>query len=364
MNKLRSNQIFAVLLGSAAFPLLCRTEPFTIEGIFGAAIATAVQLLLCIPILLLYRTGFCFGECARRHRILPLCFIVYLLFRGGTSFVQLQQTSQEISLPFSEKFLAAALIALVCLYTVSLGIQTIARSSTMILGILLITLTIMCIGAIPQAEPQNLALSPNDTIWKGFFRSMTTADELPLLFLLLDFSEKKTYRSIVPVWVGKFLLGSYLSVLGMAVLGSRMAKASHPFFAIVSVSQPLSTQRADALYILVFVMLCVLRITLFAVLAAHLLRLCFPKLRYTSTLCLLSMLGIAGGSFKNFCFRYLGVLIRFCCWQRPKGGTVSYEIYHCISGWIDCGSPAALHRLCRHPSAGQGISTGNRTAIS
>ena len=111
MNKLRSNQIFAVLLGSAAFPLLCRTEPFTIEGIFGAAIATAVQLLLCIPILLLYRTGFCFGECARRHRILPLCFIVYLLFRGGTSFVQLQQTSQEISLPFSEKFLAAALIA-------------------------------------------------------------------------------------------------------------------------------------------------------------------------------------------------------------------------------------------------------------
>ena len=151
MNKLRSNQIFAVLLGSAAFPLLCRTEPFTIEGIFGAAIATAVQLLLCIPILLLYRTGFCFGECARRHRILPLCFIVYLLFRGGTSFVQLQQTSQEISLPFSEKFLAAALIALVCLYTVSLGIQTIARSSTMILGILLITLAIMCIGAIPQA---------------------------------------------------------------------------------------------------------------------------------------------------------------------------------------------------------------------
>ena len=123
-------------------------------------------------------------------------------------------------------------------------------------------------------------------------------DELPLLFLLLDFSEKKTYRSIVPVWVGKFLLGSYLSVLGMAVLGSRMAKASHPFFAIVSVSQPLSTQRADALYILVFVMLCVLRITLFAVLAAHLLRLCFPKLRYTSTLCLLSMLGIAGAASK------------------------------------------------------------------
>ena len=39
-------------------------------------------------------------------------------------------------------------------------------------------------------------------------------------------------------------------------------------------------------------------LALFAVLAAHLLRLCFPKLRYTSTLCLLSMLGIAGAASK------------------------------------------------------------------
>ena len=91
-------------------------------------------------------------------------------------------------------------------------------------------------------------------------------------------------------------MGAYLSVLGMAVLGSRMAHADHPFFAIVSVSQPLSTQRADAIYLLVFVMLCVMRITLFTVLAAHLLRLCFPKLRYTSTVCLLLMLGISWGA--------------------------------------------------------------------
>ena len=121
-------------------------------------------------------------------------------------------------------------------------------------------------------------------------------DELPLLFLLLDFTEKKQFRRIIPIWAGKLLMGAYLSVLGMAVLGSRMAHADHPFFAIVSVSQPLSTQRADAIYLLVFVMLCVLRITLFTVLAAHLLRLCFPKLRYTSTVCLLLMLGISWGA--------------------------------------------------------------------
>lgn len=295
MNKLRSNQIFAILLVSAAFPFLCQTTAFTVEGIFGAAIAAFVQLLLCLPMLWLYRTDFSFCDYARSHFFLPLCFVVYLLFRGGISFMQLQDTAQEISLPFSGKFLAAALIALVCLYTVSLGIQALARSSTMILGILFLAWILMGIGAIPQAEPQNLSLSPDDTIWRGFLRSMNTADELPLLFLLLDFTPQKQFRRILPIWVGKFFLCSYLSLLGMAVLGNRMTHANHPFFAVISVSQPFSTQRVDAVYLLVFVMLCVLRMTLFTVLAAHLLQICFPKLQYASTICLLLMLGISWG---------------------------------------------------------------------
>ena len=99
----------------------------------------------------------------------------------------------------------------------------------MILGILILTLILMCIGAIPQAEPQNLSLSTDDTIWRGFLHSMIHADELPLLFLLLDFTEKKQFRRIIHL-AGKFLMGAYLSVLGMAVLGSRMAHADHPFF--------------------------------------------------------------------------------------------------------------------------------------
>ena len=69
MNRLRSNQIFAILLVSAAFPLLCRTDAFTIEGIFGAAIAAVVQLLLCLPMLRLYHTSFSFCDYARKHRI-------------------------------------------------------------------------------------------------------------------------------------------------------------------------------------------------------------------------------------------------------------------------------------------------------
>ena len=93
------------------------------------------------------------------------------------------------------------------------------------------------------------------------------------------------------IFSGKVLLSGFLTIVGMAVLGSRMAQAEHPFFAAASISQPFRSQRADALYLLVFVMLCVFRITIYTVLAAHLLQLRFPKLRYASTICLILMLG-------------------------------------------------------------------------
>lgn len=296
MNKIRSGQLFALLMVSAAFTFLCQTAAFTMEGVFGAGIAAVVQLLLCIPMVILYRGGFSFSRYAQQHKLLPLIFTAYLLVRGGVSFVQLQQTSSALSLPVSGKFLAAGLIALVCLYTVSLGIQALTRSSTLIFGILLFVLAVMLIGAVPQAEPQNLSMTPEDSIWRGFLREMYSADEVVLFFLLLDFCEKKHLRTVVTVFTGKFALAGFLSLLGMAVLGSRMSNAAHPFFAVISVSQPLSTQRADALYLLAFVMLCVVHITLFTVLAAHLLRLPFPKLKYTSTICLGAMLAISAGA--------------------------------------------------------------------
>lgn len=122
---------------------------------------------------------------------------------------------------------------------------------------------------------------------------MQHADEIVLLFLLLDAVQENYLRSTVQLIVGRFCLMAFLTLLGMSVLGSRMAQAQYPFFAITTISQPFSTQRADALYLLVFVMLCVLRITLYTSLAVHLLHQQFPKLRYVSTICLLIMLAIS-----------------------------------------------------------------------
>ena len=155
MNSLRSSQLSAMLFLSAAFTILCQTASWTMEGIFGTGIAVAVQFLLCVPIFLLYRQGFSLSDGDVKHRLLSALLLGYLLVRGGVSFVRLQRASDALTLPVSGKFFAAALIALVCIYTASLGIRALARSSTLILGLLLFALAVLLLGAVPQAEPQN-----------------------------------------------------------------------------------------------------------------------------------------------------------------------------------------------------------------
>ena len=175
MNSLRSSQLSAMLFLSAAFTILCQTASWTMEGIFGTGIAVAVQFLLCVPIFLLYRQGFSLSDGDVKHRLLSTLLLGYLLVRGGVSFVRLQRASDALTLPVSGKFFAAALIALVCIYTASLGIRALARSSTLILGLLLFALAVLLLGAVPQAEPQNLSLSTDDTIFRGFLREMACA---------------------------------------------------------------------------------------------------------------------------------------------------------------------------------------------
>ncbi len=296
MNKLRVNQVSIVLLLNTAFTFICQNDAFTVEGIFGTLLGSATLLLLSLPLVWCYRRGFSFSRYAQQHRVLPLLVVAYCLIRGGISFLRIQHTGETLALPVTGKLMAAALIALVCLYTASLGIQALARSSTLIFGILLFTLAVMLIGAIPQAAPQNIAFSPDDTIWKSFLRTLSVAEELPLLFLLLDFVKKPNCRIALHLWIGKFLIFLYIALLSMAVLGSRMKSAPFPFFAATAVSQPFSTQRADALYFVLFVLLSVFRITLYTVLSAHLLRLTLPQLLHTSSICLVVMLAISWAS--------------------------------------------------------------------
>ena len=102
MNRLRSNQIFAILLVSAAFPLLCRTDAFTIEGIFGAAIAAVVQLLLCLPMLRLYHTSFSFAITPESTASCPFSFWRICSYKAASPLSASSPRHRTLRCPFPE----------------------------------------------------------------------------------------------------------------------------------------------------------------------------------------------------------------------------------------------------------------------
>ncbi|MBQ8824209.1 MAG: hypothetical protein IJZ64_03155 [Ruminococcus sp.] len=296
MNRISSGQFTVILLISSAFSFMCTAVPFSAEQMIASIIAIAIQIILCIPILFVYKKGLDLEYTCSNLRWITLLPIIYFLIRGSQSFVQIWNVSDSLSLPFSGDFLATAMIALVCLYTASLGIKALARSTTMVFGILIFTLAVMLIGAYQNMHLQNLSFSPDNTIIKSVMYQLSYADELPILLILLAFTSGNRTKSTMCFFGGSLILWEFILFLGITVLGRLMKTSSYPFFMIANVSQPFSTQRSDALYLILFVLLCVMRITLFTVLSEHLLGIAFPKFKkYRSTACLLVMLIAASG---------------------------------------------------------------------
>lgn len=302
MNRISSGQLTVALLLSNAFMLMCLSRPIGMESMAGAAIAFVLQAILCIPMLLLYRDGFSLSAyCKRKHFLIPLLFILYFIIRGGISFLLLWNGSENLSLPFAQPLITAGMIGIVCLYTASLGLRTFARASTVAFGFLLFTLGILLLGAWQRIDFQQLYPSQDITTFRSTLDILSMGDTLPALFVLLSFTSGKKTAPTLRFLALSLILWEVILFLCITVLGNLLPTAEYPFFLLTSVSQPLSTQRADAFYLIVFVLLCVIRLTLLTVLSAHLLGMLFPKLRFRSILSLGGMIG-ASAAFAAFNF--------------------------------------------------------------
>ena len=230
--------------------------------------------------LLLYKEGFTLtAYCSRKHYIVPLLFVLYFIVRGGISFLLLWKGSEHLSLPFSQPLITAALIGAVCLYTASLGLRTFARAGTIAFGFLIFTLGILLLGAWQRIDFQQLYPTADNTVFGSAMHILSLGDTLPALFVLLSFTDQKSAFSSLRFLGLSLLLWEVILFLCITVLGNLLSAAEYPFFLLTSVSQPLTTQRADAFYLIVFVLLCVIRLTLLTVLSAHLLGMLFPGLR-------------------------------------------------------------------------------------
>ncbi len=294
MNKIHGNQLFAVLMLSAAWSVLCLPEVSDGAQLLGIGMAFGIQLLLSIPMLLLAARGFSLSRMAARQKWLGMIYILFFLLWGANGFSQLWEVSSEISLPVSGSLAAAVLMTVTCLYTCSLGLKTMARCAPLVLGILLLSIAVLVIGAYSRADITRLAPETKGFLKSGF-SYFCMCGELTAAFVLLDRTGQGHRRAVWGYLAGKAAFACLVVFLCICAAGRLTEHSGYPFFTLTALSQPLQSQRADALYILVFVMLYVMHITLQTGVIAHLLHAMFPKLKGAAPLSLAVMLLLSWG---------------------------------------------------------------------
>ena len=292
MNKISFGQFTALLLASDAFTLICLTGSVSLLTLFGFITGTLIQLFAAFP------TIFCLsrGEKITRRTFNRWIMLIYSLMWGGLLLVRLWQTSEIVYIPslfgnlIPDRLLITILVGVVCLYISSTGLKPLARASAIIGGFGILCLIIVISGAVSKMNPAYLKMS-SGSFTAEILRGLALSGSLGTFVLLAENLRYKKVKLTIFYFLSRAFLSAVIFIITILVAGGLEMKL--PIIAAFQLSQPLSSQRIDALFLIIFVVLAIFSIALQATVSADILHKIFPKLSsYRTTIAFIFMTAI------------------------------------------------------------------------
>ena len=274
MNKIHNHQLTAILFLSGAWSVICIPSLYGNGQMTGTAFACLLQILFCLPMLALHSGTF--TNQIQKHKLLGILYILFFLICGANGFAQLWEAAPPQLLPSSGKLTAAVLIALTCFYTSSAGLRATARAAPIVMGLFIISLLVLILGAWKRADLSRISFQT-----ENFLPSIKTyfslSGELAAVWILTDHIRNHHKFSAVNFYlIAKALFCIFILFFSISAGGRLIHLNGYPFFTLTALSQPLQGQRADALYILVFVMLHIMHTTLQTGIVEHIAEQMYP----------------------------------------------------------------------------------------
>ena len=269
MNRLDKVQLFSLLLLSGMWTVLCTAELIGTGEMLGAMLACGVQILLCLPLLRGKVPGF--AEAVRQRKWLGYVYAAYFLLWGSYGFSQLRDAAPR---GLTATGAAVILLLLTCMYTSTAGLRAAGRAAPFLVVLLVIAVVVLTLGAWKRIVPDRLYFR-TDGIRYGLLAYLAGSGELAAAWVLLGRLKNGAgaVKYYLPARLGLFLL---LFCLSITAGGRLTATQKYPFLTLTALAQPFEGQRADALYLLAFVMLFVMHLTLMTGLSGHCLTLLHP----------------------------------------------------------------------------------------
>ena len=353
MDKYKSLGLFSVLICVRTFLIICSPEASDAAHMAGAALSLIFQYLCAVPMLILYKDkNFSLKKDMLFGKFGCMLYALFFIILGSESFSMLWEVTKSVHFPIDSSLTGALILAAVCVYTASFGIKAVSRASWILAALTAVSLAVMITGAVPKMDLSNFSPSADTKdIIRYALRDLAQSGELVMLFVLMQFSDKQRSKSTLAFFAGKLILTESISLIEITVLGKVMSISDIPFFTAGAFSQPLSIQRADPLYMLLFTMLCVFTATLQIVLSVMFIKELLPKLKYKTLAAAVLMLGISAvsGSFDTDLLPLTGTMIVILAVLFPAAMLIRRKIYaiqknnNSSNNSSDTGSPDRLH---------------------
>lgn len=303
-------QLLLLLFMCRVFTLMTFV-PFARDGdglslrLTAAAVSTAVQAVLLVPVVMLKSSAT--GAILEKNRlcgaVAAALYLLFFLFYTANSLLHFQSFLSARFFPYADSLLWIAVMLAVCVYCACLGTEALGRSAVLLFWIFIAAVIAMSVSSAREIDPANLWFDPvkSDGLFRAVMDDLSRSGEICAAAFLAGRVRQAApdgkdggslRRGIYGLLVSKLVLAEAVMLLIAAVLGDFAALTDYPFLALGTFGGERFIQRGDSLYLIVWTVTAVLNVSLFLHISAELFGEVFPKMRFGTALSAVLVFGI------------------------------------------------------------------------
>ena len=280
-NKISSSQLFCLLFLSRILTGLTYSPQMVgSKGVWDNMISELgsflITFIIVLPIYFLYKKekglsiiDVSFKVNSNYGRVVASYYVIYFILTGIKTLFNFNLLITNVLNPLINNQLMMLVIVLISIYAVLKGIEGLVRASTIILFIMICIVFFIFITLTIQIDPINylpmMLDGPYDAV-NGLIYLVANSSELVAIGLLAAFVKGNIKKGIIFYNVFSYVLSTITIIIVVGAMGSFIKTQFFPIYSATSLAEVGILRRLDSIYLSVFTMGIVAKVSLFLLL--------------------------------------------------------------------------------------------------
>lgn len=314
VSKIRSTQLFCMLFVSRIITTLMlmpskERSAITVDMLPRVLLWDVLVFLCVLPALLIYDKGksgildYANGISPAACKVTAAILALYFLFENISLLSGFEVFSTTVVFPEMNSILFIVLFTGICAYIASLGLESLARTSSVVAVLTIIIVGLLLATLIPQVRKFNftpLFYDGVQPVLRSAFRSLSSTCEIAIFAVIMPHATGKIKRSYWKwmTWISGSIL--VLSFFAVGVLGEFASTQIFPFYTLAEISNVGVFQRLDSVMTSVWVACATVKSGILVYLFSYCIKRIFPNARKSILIFIASLATALSVGFISF----------------------------------------------------------------